>query len=252
MKNLMGTFLAGCVWLGLAASSLADDAFDARDLIDRGVEAVGGADNLARFQAFTCDVKGVYHGFGLEITYTGTWAVQPPARMRTSVEGHLKGQKFTRLLVIDGDKGWVGLNDFVEEMDPETLAEEKKRFFANWVASLAPLKNDHFELSPLPQTKNGKRVFLGVKVKHEGASDVKLFFDKQTMLLDHNETRIREPLSGKEITQEVFFGDYREVQGLKRAMKIAVKWDGKKYAEGELTNFKFHEKLENERFGKPR
>lgn len=226
-------------------------AGDAGALIDRALKAMGGEANLTRLQAATWKGRGTYFGLGQSISYAGDWAVQPPERARIAIQGEFRGQPFSRVLVINGNKGWIKLNDQVEEMNKETLAEEKQRLYANWVASLAPLKDPAFELSLVDDKRIGEQACDGVKVKREGQREVILYFDKKTSFLVQSETRVKDVLSGMEYQQEVRYSNYRLVEGIRRAMKIEVRWDGKKFAEGELSDFKPSEKLEAKLFAEP-
>ena len=56
---------------------------------------------------------------------------------------------------------------------------------------------------------------------------------------------------GKEVTEETFFEDYKEVQGVKQATKLTVKRDGKLYLEGEMSDYQYSETLDASVFAKP-
>lgn len=236
---------------GAAGSRAADDRPEARAVVDRALKAMGGEAKLARFRAATWNATGAYHGVGPTVDYRGLWIVHPPYRVRISITGDSRGQKFTRLLVINGDKGWVKLNDSLEVLDPATLLEERERLHANWVASLLPLKSKEFELSLLEEKRIGDRIASGVKVVHSGHRDVSLYFDKQSGLLLQSESRIKDPRGTRDVVQEVRYSDYREVQGLLRAWKIVVSWDQKKQAEAVLSDYQALEKAEDSDFSKP-
>ena len=57
--------------------------------------------------------------------------------------------------------------------------------------------------------------------------------------------------SGKEVTQEVLYSDYKEVDGIKHPMKITINRDGDKCLDGETTDLKLVEKLDESEFAKP-
>ena len=54
-----------------------------------------------------------------------------------------------------------------------------------------------------------------------------------------------------EVTAEEFFDDYKPVGGIQHAHKITVLRDGKKFVEGEITDFTPKEKLDDSTFAKP-
>jgi hypothetical protein len=136
------------------------------------------------------------------------------------------------------------------DMDKDKLMEEKESSYGRWVANVMPLKDKAFTLAPLGETKVDKTDAIGIKVSHKGYRDINLFFDKKTHLLLKSETRVKDD-SGKEVTQEAYFSDYKDVEGIKHATKIVIKRDGAEFLEGETTDFKLVEKLDNSEFEKP-
>src|SRR5262249_8091781 len=142
-------------------------------------------------------------------------------------------------------------NDEPSEMPKETLAEEKKNMHAHWVATLVPLKDKSLKLAPLPEGKVGDRPAVGVKVIGREGNEFRLFLDKESGLPLKTEWQVKDPRSGKDISQEVTYADYKEVNGIKRAMKLTVLRDGKLFAEQEISDFKPLEKLDDEKFAKP-
>lgn len=224
----------------------------AKAVITKAIAAIGGEANLAKYRAATWKGKGAYYGLGRDIAYTGTWAVQPPDQVRIAIEGNRDGQRFSRVLVINGDKGWVKLNDQVEELDQAALAEEKHRLYVNWVASLAPLQTEGFQFELLKEPKRiGDKEAVGVKVSRDGQRDVILYFDAKTNLLLQSQAVLRDLQGSADIKQEVLYGDYRDVAGIKRPMKITVTWDSQRQAEGTFTDYQLLDKLDEKTFQRP-
>jgi hypothetical protein len=92
---------------------------------------------------------------------------------------------------------------------------------------------------------------VGVKVSSKGHRDVDLYFSKKTGLLVKWETIVKEDGSDKEVTQESFASDYKDVQGTKQAYKFVVKRAGKLFVEGEATSIEMFDKLDANLFEKP-
>ena len=92
---------------------------------------------------------------------------------------------------------------------------------------------------------------MGVKVSSKGHRDVDLYFDKETGLLVKTEGRVKDDMSGQEVTEESFHSEYKEVQGTKQAHKFVVKRNGKLFMEGEATGVELSEKLDASTFAKP-
>src|SRR5262245_57665115 len=176
MRTGLLAAVAACLVARVAVR--ADDQAEVQALIDKAIQARGGADKLAKFKAATWKGKGKFYGLGEGIDFTGDWAVQPPTQTRYSLEMDVGGMKIQRLAVVNGDKGWIKLNDMLQEMDKEQLAEEKAQAQASRVTSLLTLKEKEYQLSPLGEAKVGDRPAAGVRVSHKDQRDINLYFDK--------------------------------------------------------------------------
>jgi hypothetical protein len=225
---------------------------DARAIVEKAVKAVGGAEKLGKFPAATWKGKGKFYGMGEGIEFSGEWWVAAPERTRAEVDFEVNGMKIKFVRVVNGDKGWSKANDMVEDMDAETLAEEKASMYAGWVATLAPLLKDKaFQLSPLGESKVGDKTVVGVKVSRKDRRDVSLYFDKESGLLHKSEFRAKDVMAGNEFTQESLPSDYQEIQGVKRARKVTINRDGKRFVEVEIQEIKLLEKPDENVFTKP-
>lgn len=236
--------------LGLTGSVQADDAA-ARALVDKGIQALGGEAKLAKFPAVTAKLKGTFHGLGQAMAFTGDVAQHGPDRQRFAIDLDMDGQKFRLVGVLNGDKGWLKFGDDTEELDKDELAQAQDDAYSDWVATLLPLKDKAYTLAPLGESKVEKRPALGVKVSHKGRRAISLYFDKETGLLVKSARRVVDDDTGQEVTEESFYSDYKEAQGIKYASKVVVQRDGKPYLEGETTEYQPAEKLDESLFAKP-
>ena len=107
---------------------------DARAIIAKAIDAVGGDAKLEKLNAVTFKEKGVYYGMGEGLPYMGKYAVQHPGQFRMEIEGF-----FT--IVLDGDKGWTKAGEETKEMDKKALAVQQHNHRAGWIASLKPLND---------------------------------------------------------------------------------------------------------------
>lgn len=243
--------------LALAALGRADDAADAKAVVEKAVKARGGADNLAKYKADVLKIKGAVHVSGLDIDFTGEISFQQPDKSRTVIEGTVMGTNFKSTRVVNGDKGWIddllGAARQQRDMSKEELAEERESQNANSIARLAVLTDKAYTLSTVGESKVGDKEAVGILVKRKGYRDVSLFFDKKTHLLLKSETRVKDPQGGgdTEFTQEAFYDDYKKVGDLQVAHKLTIKRDGKAFLESETTEFKPEEKLDDGLFAKP-
>lgn len=243
--------------LALAALGRADDAADAKAVVEKAIKARGGADNLAKYKADVLKIKGAVHVSGLDIDFTGEISFQQPDKSRTVIEGTVMGTNFKSTRVVNGDKGWIddllGAARQQRDMSKEELAEERESQNANSIARLAVLTDKAYTLSTVGESKVGDKEAVGILVKRKGYRDVSLFFDKKTHLLLKSETRVKDPQGGgdTEFTQEAFYDDYKKVGDLQVAHKLTIKRDGKAFLESETTEFKPEEKLDDGLFAKP-
>jgi hypothetical protein len=250
MRHVRYPLLGACVMAAAATAARADDSAEARALVDRALKAQGGAERLAKLPAIRGKLKGTFHGLGEGVPFTGEFAAQGADRTRLVIEAEVGGEKLRLAHVLNSDKGWVQVNDGTEELDEEGLAEAREQAYAEWVATLVPLRDKkRFRLSPLGEIKIGGRPAAGARVSSEGRSDVNLYFDKATGLLVKTEVRLTE--DGQEVTEETFLGAYKEVQGTKQATRLTVKRDGQPYLECEVRDYRLAEKLDGALFARP-
>ncbi len=251
MTQFRHAFLAFGFVLAVTLPARADDAADARAIVEKAVKAHGGQETLDKLPATTVKFKGTFHGQGEGIPMTGEVTTLGPDKQRVEIEVEAGGQKVTILIVLAGDKAWTKLGKDLKELDKDEVAEMKEAAYAGWVATLAPLKDKQFKLATVGETKIGDRPALGVKVSSKGHRDVDLYFDKETNLLVKTESRVKDEGNGQEVTQEQFTSDHKEVQGIKQSRKYTVKRNGKLFMEGESTEVTLAEKLDDSTFAKP-
>jgi hypothetical protein len=232
-----------------AAPARADDA--AKAIVEKALKAHGGAEPLAKLPAVTVSFKGTFHGMGQEIPMTGQVTTQGADRLKMDMEIEAGGQKFRFVNVINKDKGWIKLGDDLKEMDKDAIAEALEQAHAGYVGSLYPLTDKAYTLAATGEAKVNDKPALGVKVSAKGHRDVTLYFDKESGLLLKSEHTVKDEGSGQEVAEETIYGEYKEVQGTKQAMKFTVNRDGKLYVQGEATEYHLSEKLDDSAFAKP-
>jgi hypothetical protein len=239
------------VLLATVLPLFAADQDEAKIIIDKAIKAHGGQENLAKLKAITLTLKGTTHQAGMDISFTGEVVVQRADQSRLALDGDSNGTKFTFVKVLNGDKGWNKVNDTTEELNPDQLAEMKEGAYHNWVAMLAPLKDQAFTLASLGEVKVENRPALGVRVSSKGHRDINLYFDKETNLLVKTEMRVKDDRSGMEVNEATVYSDFKDINGIKEATKILVKRDDKPYMEATVEEVKREEKLDDGIFSKP-
>jgi hypothetical protein len=249
MRTLLGVWCVAGLLAGGAAR--ADDAAEVKALLDKAIAAHGGADHLAKGKAVPTRIKGKVHALGDGVDYSGDIAPQLPDRMRFETSLTVMGTGLKIKTVVQGDKGWVALNDTVTEMPKEQLAESREQTHVSAVTRLVALRDKAYKLSPLGEAKVEGKDAVGVRVEHEGRRDVSLFFDRKTGLLLKTETRGKGPTAGdSEFTAETLYDDDKKVGGSPVAHEVTVRRDGKPFFASENSDVRLAEKLGDSTFEK--
>jgi hypothetical protein len=245
--------LSLCAVVALATLARADAEADVKAILDKAIKASGGEEKLAKVKAMRMKSKGKFYGFSADgIDYTAETAWQYPNRVRDEIHAEVMGNKVVILEIVDGDKGWTSTAGNTEEMNKDALEEATENMHANRVSMLYPLKDKEFKLAPLPETKVGDREAVGIKVTSKGHRDINLYFDKKTSFLIKSETKAKDLMNeGKEVAQETYFDDYKDVDGIQTPFKVTIKRADKDYVVAEMTDVKIVDKLEDKLFEKP-
>jgi hypothetical protein len=222
---------------------------DARAIVAKAIKAQGGEEKLSKIRAGKSKLRGTYFEGGNEFPLTVEEMFALPNRIKISITMKTRGLNI--LEVVDGEKGWIGINGKVTEATPAQLDRMKQQVYLNRVTWLTPLLQDKaFELSPLKEVKAGDRTLVGVKVSSKGQSDARIYFDKESYLL----VRIEYPTKNnrdREVMQEDNFSNFSEVNGIKMAKKMVAVQDGKKLMEVEVIEAEFPESIPAKEFSKP-
>lgn len=256
MRSVLGVSLLFC----LVSISRADEAAEVRAILAKAVKAHGGADKLAAVKAETWKTKGTTQSQGGQVyEQTIEWFVEGAAKARQVKVTDVAGKPQTIIRFINGDEGFIktiiGEQTLGYLVGAPWVAEEKEQNYSRWITSLQPFarQDKGFTLAALGEfTFDGKPV-VGIRVSGKEHRDVKLFFDKKEGLLLMAEFPVKHVSTTgggnePEVKQEVFYSDYKDFEGIKKPRKVIVKFDGRLYTEGELTEYKRLDKLEDDLF----
>jgi hypothetical protein len=249
----MRTLIVWLGWLGLfvgaAGRATAQDA--ARAIIERAVQAHGGAEALGRVHADKVRIKGIITLQGHNTPFVTETTVQLPSQYKHIVEIGSGSDKHTIIHIINGGKVYITLDGRSIEADTAQLAEIRAGLELQRAQRLLPLLEEKsYQLAVLDEIKVNDRPAVGVRVTGRGRKEIRLYFDKEFALLVRAENRIDDG-KGKEIRQHYFFGDYKEIGGYKRFTKGRVYRDGKQIMEAELLDAKVLDKVDETEFAKP-
>lgn len=224
----------------------ADKKPNPRQIINKGITFLGGAKNLKKYRAATWDEKGVYHGMGEPLPYTGKYAIQWPDKFRMEIVGI-----FTT--VLNGDKGWNSAGGKVTELSKDQIAQQKEQHYFGMVTQLHPLRDKKFTLTYDGEEKvDGKAADI-VNVASKGHQDARLFFDPKTGALVKSEWKApMDQMPKKLATYVTYYGDYKSAGAIKYPAKVRMLRDGRKFVEATLTAYKPAESLDGKLFEKPK
>jgi outer membrane lipoprotein-sorting protein len=246
MRHL-GFICCAVMLSGATASSPADEP--ARLVLNKAIEAQGGAAALARFKGFAYSESGTrFAPDGTAQAATAKVAFQLPDKFR--YEGRTPDGK-PLVQVFDGEHAWIRMGDRTEETKPDRLAATKELMYLLQVTSLVPLRDPAYTLTDLGDSTVQDRKVSGIKVARAGHPDVNLYFDRESSLLYRLTTRETDPQSGGQQDREEVTWDYRDVGGVKMSMYFKVWTNHKPRVEMKLTDVKCAEKLDDHLFAKP-
>lgn len=236
---------------GLIAGMPAADTTNLRAIVNKAIEAHGGAANLKRYQAVKFTENGKLHSGGQVKSMHGEFAYQWPDRAWFSIEFESRGRKHHMLAILNGTRAWMIVNGKNDRISERLLTERRELTHAQWIVSLRALLDSSMTIASAGETRVDGRLAAGVIVTDKEHRPVKLFFDKDSGLLVKSENVTNDLESHQETTDETFYTDYRTIQGLKIAMRTKVLRDGKLFFETVRAHVTFSEKLDDRLFAEP-
>jgi hypothetical protein len=248
--------ITGVVALALLLSpafatwAAAEEAVAARALVERAIAATGGEARLGRFKAAEWTCKGTAHA-STELAFTEHCFAQWPEQFRAESEIEARGEKLERELVLDGARGWVKTGGPAVALNDTARDELRDKVHVLCLsATLLPLLEKSVTLRPLDEITIDGRAAAGVSASSEGRPEVALYFDKEKGLLLKCARGVNDPLLGK-VTEETFYTDYHEVDGVQVARKVSVKRGGKPFLDWTISDFRLRDKLDRGLFAAP-
>jgi hypothetical protein len=251
MRRLVGVWCVGAALLGGGAVR-GDEETEVRAVLDRAVDAHGGAEKLARYTAATMKIRGLIHNArGETCDFAGVTAAGP-RKLRVEVYLTVQGRDFKTVQVLSGGQGWMAYNDQVRPLTQEQLEEEQEHLYAAVVAHLVDLRDKRYKLTSLGEGNIHGRDAVGVRVRRKGRREVRLYFDKATGLLMRTECLVKDLDSGgREFVVETLYDDYRPVDGVQVAHRFTIRRDGRLYVQSQAVEVKVAEKLDERLFTRP-
>jgi hypothetical protein len=251
MRRFLGAVCVTLLVCGPGNPARAADDKDAQAIVDKGIQALGGADKLGSLKAASWKSKGTLTINDTDNTISSQVTVEGLDHSRREFEGEFNGNTVKGLTVVDGDKGWRKFGDNSEELDKEGLANEKRGMYLQWVpVTLVPLKGKGFKVEAAGEEKVGDKPAVVLKVTGPDGKDFKLSFDKESGLPVKMVAKVAGFMGG-EFEQETTYSNYKDFGGVKKATKVSSKRDGQKFLEQDISDFKALDKVDPKTFAEP-
>jgi hypothetical protein len=221
--------------------------------VEKSLKAHGGREFLKKHPAAQVKYKGDVDAMGVTAKIEGE-VFTAPDRLKNVSDVEVNNMKIAVKQGYDGKTMWMDVMGMVQEFkDQDKIKEMKESMHAEEVGNLVGLDKKSYKLNSLGDMKIKGKEAVGIRVAREGKRDVVLWFDKETNLLVRHEYRGTDPWGGQagEVNNEKYYLDYKAVMGVQVPGRIEVHNDGKKIVELEITDVRYHERLDDSIFAKP-
>jgi outer membrane lipoprotein-sorting protein len=204
-KTTLGLVVALTLILPLALPVVAG-AMDADELIAKYHEAIGGLDKIRAVQSMKA--TGKVMTFGMELPFT---VVQKrPNYMR--IDSSMQGSAFVQ--AFDGEHGW-SVNPMTGSQDAQDMPEIAEKVFSHEADMDGPLVD--YEKKGYKVKYVGEDEVEGTPVYHlkltvDDELKYDMYFDTEHFLLLKQARTMR--VDEQEHTEETYFSDFQEVDGL--------------------------------------
>jgi hypothetical protein len=192
----------------------AQDDEQSQAVLNKAIKALGGAEKL-QAKILTWKVK--------DPDRTGQITVQNPDQIRYEQSIADQGKTIKSLTIINGDKGWSQIDDKVTTLKGEELLSSKHWLYKQVIpVTILPLKGKGFKLKAVGEQKVDGKPAVGIQVTPPGVKtggEFTLYFDKESGL----PAKMIEKIDYGDGIGENIFADYKEFDGIKKAMKIQMK-----------------------------
>lgn len=252
MLRIRGLAVAGCLLAVFALAAGAQET-DLKAVLKKAIKAHGGEANLAKYKAATVKFKGKLEAMGQTLDITGDQSVLFPDKFRVAMAFQINGMNIETVQTFDGKTLWVTVLGKTMELKDEALIKEIKESYAvERAAGLVGLLGKEYELSAIGDVKVKDKDAIGIRVSKKGQRDLNLFFDKKSNLLIKTEFRARVAGGGdQEVTQEKYFFDHKDVNGMMSPRRMVMEHDGKQILDLDITETNALETLDPTLFNKP-
>ena len=213
-----------------------ESALTPRQVIERAIVAHGGYESLSKARAERIELRGVMYVGNTPVTFTNHLTLQLPGQYKSVVVLQQGERRHSVVHLLNGDNAMIVIDGQPQTVNSLHLSQLRQTLQLEQAMRLVPLLSDPgFTLHPGQDFSYNGGVVTSVRIQGKSQRELVLFFDQKTGLLVKSEHKIDGP-GGKDVTQEAFYSDYREIGGHRRAGKVTVRRDGQKVMDVELVS----------------
>jgi hypothetical protein len=186
-----------------------------------------------------------------ESAFTGETTAQGLTHIRQTFESKFGENDVKGVTVLAGDKGWRQFGDTTRKFDKKALANEKRNVYLQLTAvTVVPLKGKGFKVAADGEEKVAGKPAVRLKITGPDGKTCTLSFDKKSGLPVKQVAKVFD-FTGREFTQVVTFGEYKDFGGIKKATKLDYSRDGNTFLKVEISGFKVLDKVAPKTFAAP-
>lgn len=214
-----------------------------KELLLKAIEVHGGMDRLSKLRADSVKTKGLIQFNGVEAKFKSETIVQLPDQLKTSQEIEVKGKSFRVVQICNKGEVVMQIDNKQQKAEPAIAQQIQDTLRLAVLIRLIPLlDNSALKFEDLGTVTVSERPARAIRVKEKDRPDIVLVFDEQSGFLIKSEL-VRQ-FEKKQVVQEDFFSDFRDISGFKRPVKLQSFRNGKKILDAELIEVRYFEKLD--------
>ena len=252
MTRSIGAVCVALLGFSLNGPARAADVKDAKAILDKAIKAMGGEEKLSQaMKGASWKYKGTISFGGNDNPFTGQTIIHGLNHIRQEFEGEFGGNQIKGVTIVAGDKGWRKIGDEKTDLEKDAVANEKQRAYLALIpVTIVPLQGKHFKVEAIDEENVSGKAAAGIKGTGPDGKEFRLYFDKQTGLPVRIVAKVV-GFMGEDYTQDTTFSDYKEIDGIKKAMKSESKRDGEKFINANLTEFRILNRVDPKKFAEP-
>ncbi len=251
-RALIASLVVSTVAALASGPSRAEVPADALAILDKGIQALGGEEVLAKAKGLSWKSKGTITFGGDDHEFSGTTLTEGLKHYRVDFEGEFNGNDFKGVTVLDGDKGWRKMGEFSTNLDGDLLTRERRSVYLQVVPMLLlPLKGEGFRVETAGEEAVGGHPAAKLKVTGPDGKPFTLFLDKESGLPVRAVATVP-GFQGDEFEMVSTYSDFKSFDGIKKATRVESLRDGERFLASEFTEFHVLESVPAGSFTEPK